>query len=340
MPDRPAHGAAERRRHQPVVLGPVSEVVKRLGVASVAREQFVATLACQHDLHVVRRQPRNEIQRHARRVCQRLVLVPYQGRESLEEVIGTHHHLVVVGAIGVGDGTCVGELVRLPLGERDGESLDRVSDQPTHDRCDRGRVDPTREKHPQGNIRHQPHPHGLREALTEFRNEILVPPILAFRTGVGEVPVPSNLHRAASPAQCVAGEQTSHAHEQRIGARGSMIGEVIRQHLVIQPRRGCPHREQRLDLGRKVEGPVLRVHVVQRLHPQAIAGEKQLLPTTVPDGEREHPPQLVDRPRAILLVEAEESLGITPGAVAMTTSLQGDPEVLMVVDLTVVHDVE
>ena len=138
----------------------------------------------------------------------------------------------------------------------------------------------------------------------------------------------------------MAREQSPHAHEQCVGTRRGAIGEVIWQRLVVQQRRRGPRREQRLDLRRKVEGAVIRVHVVQRLHAQAIPGEEELLPPAVPDGEREHPPESVERLRALFLVEVEQGLSVTTGVIAMPGSLQGDPEFLVVVDLAVVHDVE
>ena len=54
------------------------EVIDSGPIASVPRKGLVAALAGQHYLHVLRSQPRYEIERHAGRVCQRLVLVPHQ----------------------------------------------------------------------------------------------------------------------------------------------------------------------------------------------------------------------------------------------------------------------
>ena len=204
MLDRTAHRATDARRDDPVVRGSKAEVVQRLGVAPVAREQLVAALPRQHHLHVFRGQARYEIQRHARRMRQWLVLVPHQRRQGREEIVGTHHDFVMVGTVGVGHRSCVAELVCLPLCERDGKGLDRLVDEPAHDGRNRSRVDPAREKHSQRNVRHQAHAHGLGEALAEFRDESLVRAALAIAASKAQVPVPANLHHSVAPPQRVA----------------------------------------------------------------------------------------------------------------------------------------
>ena len=176
--------------------------------------------------------------------------------------------------------------------------------------------------------------------MTEFRDEILVRPVPVIRAGKTDVPVLSNLHRPVAPPQRVPRQQPLHATEQRGGPRGSVICEVVRQRFVVQHRWRCPCREQRFDLRRKVDGAVLRQDVVQRLDPQPIPGEEQLLRTAVPDREREHSAELFDGPRPLLLVEPKDALGIAAGAVTMAPPLQRRSQILMVVDLAVIDDVE
>ena len=57
-------------------------------VLAVAGEQLVAAFAGEHDLDVLARERRDEVERHARRVRDRLVLVPDQPRQRAEEVAG------------------------------------------------------------------------------------------------------------------------------------------------------------------------------------------------------------------------------------------------------------
>ena len=107
----------------------------------------------------------------------------------------------MVGPIGLGDGSCVAELVGLLLHEADGESLDRLVDESAHCRRDGRRIDPPRQKHAEGHVRHQPHAHGFGEALAELGDEVRLGSVPIVRPGKGHVPVRSRLERAISPPQ-------------------------------------------------------------------------------------------------------------------------------------------
>ena len=65
-----------------------------------------------------------------------------------------------------------------------------------------------------------------------------------------------------------------------------------------------------------------RLGVVERLDPEAIAGQEQLLATLVPDRDREHPVEALDAPRAFLLVEVDDRLGVGVRAVAVPLGLE------------------
>src|SRR2546422_2594122 len=246
----------------------------------------------------------------------------------------------MVGAIGSGDGSGILELIRLLLREPNGEGLDRLIAEPAHDRRNGRRVDATREDPPQRHVRHQAHAYRFGKALGEFPDELLVRLVRAAGGGEAQVPVLSNLQCSVSPPQRMARRQPLDAGEQRCGPGGSAVGKIVRQRGVIQLRSDRLGREQRLDFRREVERPVIRVHVVQRLLTHTIPGEEELLAATVPDGEGEHPPELVDGPRALFLVQPEDGLGIAASAVAMAAALEGGAQLGMVVDLAVIHDVE
>ena len=72
-------------------------VDQRPRILAVAGEQLVAAFAGQHDLDVLARELGDEIQRHARGVRDRLVLVPDQPRQRAEEVLLVDDDLVRVG---------------------------------------------------------------------------------------------------------------------------------------------------------------------------------------------------------------------------------------------------
>ena len=91
---------AERRRHG-AVRGAGAPVGEGARILAVAGEQLVAAFAGQHDLDVLARQRRHEVQRHARGMRDRLVLVPDQPRQRAEEVLVVDDDLVRVAPIAV-----------------------------------------------------------------------------------------------------------------------------------------------------------------------------------------------------------------------------------------------
>src|SRR5437667_11435974 len=119
-----------------------------------------------------------------------------------------------------------------------------------------------------------------------------------------------------------------------------MIREVIGNGFVVHRRRRSPGLQQGLDFRREVERPVISQHVVQGFYPQAIARKEELFFTTVPDGKRKHPAELVDRPRTFFLVEAENGLGVAPSAVTVAASLKRGSEIPVVINLARVHYVQ
>ena len=109
----------ERLRRQLVVLLAQRQVQNRLAITAVARQQLVAALAGQHDLHVLRRELRNEIERHTRRMRDRLVFMPDQLRQRREELFRTDDDFVMIGLESFGDEPRVLELVCFAFRERD-----------------------------------------------------------------------------------------------------------------------------------------------------------------------------------------------------------------------------
>ena len=61
-------------------------VEQRHAIAVVAGERLVAAFAGEHDLHALGGEPRHEVERNARRVRDRLVLVPHEPRQRAEEI--------------------------------------------------------------------------------------------------------------------------------------------------------------------------------------------------------------------------------------------------------------
>src|SRR5439155_16139177 len=95
------------------------------GVRVVAAEQLVAALAGERDLHVLRRQLRDEICRQRGGVGERLVESRRERREQ-QRRIGAQYELAVQRAVALGDPPGVGELVEGAFREPDRERVQRL----------------------------------------------------------------------------------------------------------------------------------------------------------------------------------------------------------------------
>lgn len=93
--------------------------------------------------------------------------------------------------------------------------------------------------------------------------------------------------------------------------------------------------EESLRLAREDEAARV-APVIQRLLPEAVAGEGQLSPVRVPDGEGEHP---VERRGQLnrwqVLREMRDDLRVAPSSEVMPTELETFPQSAVVVDLAV-----
>src|SRR5439155_16887163 len=89
-------------------------------VRVVTAEELVAALAGERDLHVARRELRDEIRRQRRRIGERLVEGVGEGRQK-RGGIRAEHQLAVLRAVTLRNESCVGELVERTLLEADRE---------------------------------------------------------------------------------------------------------------------------------------------------------------------------------------------------------------------------
>ena len=97
-------------------------------------------------------------------------------------------------------------------------------------------------------------------------------------------------------------------------------------------------RQQRLQFGAEDETAVGQPRVVQRLHGQAVAGQKQRLAVAVPQHEREHAAQALDAVRPPGLPGMHDDLGVAAGVEHMAEGQQFGDQLGVVVDLPVEDD--
>ena len=163
---------AKRPRNHALVDRATPPVPRGAQVLSVPGEQLVAAFAGQDDGNALPRQRRHEVQRDARGVGDRFVLVPHQFRQRAEEISIVDDDLVGVGVNRARDLARVRELVERPLLERDRERLQRTIDHPRHQRGNRAAVDAARQEHPERHVAHQPEANGFGQQRSELIDDV------------------------------------------------------------------------------------------------------------------------------------------------------------------------
>src|SRR5688572_27999603 len=107
--------------------------------------------------------------------------------------------------------------------------------------------------------------------------------------------------------------------------------------MLVDPAKCARVRQQRLDLRSENPG-VIDACVIERLHAKAVAREQQLAPPTIPQCERPHAVESLDRRSAPALISAHQQLGIPASAKVSTQRLKIPPKLQEVVDFSVVAE--
>src|SRR5678816_3406002 len=93
-----------------------------------------------------------------------------------------------------------------------------------------------------------------------------------------------------------------HPRDDAVGGRRHLAGQEMPERGPVQPPLDVGKRQERLQLGAEIE-PSADLGVVERLDPEAVAGDQELPLLRIPQREGEHAPQLVDAVRPALLVD-------------------------------------
>ena len=162
---------------------------------------------------------------------------------------------------------------------------------------------------------------GLRSL---FGNEINVPPSCFANDAIGPD------HRVMSRrklANSLEGRMVGQARPQR---------EDVDDPYGVDLSRGRGVAEQRLPLRGKTDVAVV-VGQKKRSHAESIAGEKELPPLAVPDGQREVAVEASEAARSPLLVRVGDDFGVRRRGEAMTEVAELVPQLEIVVDLAVLQ---
>ena len=123
--------------------------------------------------------------------------------------------------------------------------------------------------------------------------------------------------RAVLPDEHAAGRKLACFSKDRERGRNEAEGEERVECVKVDLAREAGHAKQRLQLRCERHGLFLKP-VVERLDPEAIAGDDEPAVALVPERDREHPPEPADEIWAVFLVEVDEHLGIAVRRKAMT----------------------
>ncbi len=326
-------GQRRRERGEPADAG--GEQVGDVGV--VAAEQLVAALAGEGDLDLARRQLGDQVGRQRRGVAEGLVEGLDQLREELDRV-GAQDDLVMLGAVALGDQPRPLELVEARLLEADREGLHRIGLLAGGERDQTGRVDPAGEQHADRHVGNQVGADGVAQGLAQLARELVGGAALRPLGLDRRRPrVAAQAQLAVAPDGERAGRQLARLGEDRQRRRDRVEGEEGGDGARLDLAREARLLEQRLELGGEGERALAQA-VVERLDPEAVAGEQQALLALVPDRHREHAAQPLGEALAVLLVEVDEHLGVGGGAEAVAAALELTAQLAVVVDLAVLDD--
>src|SRR5260370_9772344 len=228
----------------------------------------------------------------------------------------------------------VGKLTKIIFLEANGEGFDRLRHRRTHQPDHNARIDPATEKGPQGNLAHQTNFHGIfQERPCAFNRCGFIVPASWCK---GQFPVTLRTDLPIFVDQDMGRRQFHNAFEEGIWCRNTAVHEVFIEGDMIHFARDASLQDG-FDL--RAEDQLLSIPVViERFLPEAVAGRKQALAFPVPDGEGEHPAQVLDTLIPVLFVGVNDGLGVTIRTKVMTTLLKLFLQFTIVIDFPIQDD--
>ena len=246
-----------------------------------------------------------------------------------------HDELVVVGAVTLRHHARVGQLVVAVLLEADGECLHRLGGGFGHQRNDGAGIHAAAQERADRHVSH----HAKTHRFAQLREQRLAE--LGFRQRelrpVVETPVALRDGAALRDLEIVSGRHASKAAEPRPGRGNVAIRHVLVDRGEVGLGRNGGIGEQGLRLRAEDDHLVVQV-IVERLLPGAVARQHERAPSTVPQRNREHPPQLGETRGSHQVVEGEDDLGVRARFEGDTVGGEPRAELGEVVDLAVERD--
>ena len=233
---RPARQQAHRERDAGGRDEAAAEQALRT-VLRIAAEELVAAVSRQHDLHVRAGELGEEEQHGFRRLGHRLVAVPGEPRQHVDEVPGADDELVVVGPVPLGREPRSAALVVERVVEADRERRHAGRAGFVHQAEHRGGVDAAGEQHADGNVAHQPPLDRLPEQRAQAPG---IERLLCLRRR--QAPVRTDARRLPVVVQKMAGRELLHAREERARGADVALEEELRNLRLVE--HGPPARDE------------------------------------------------------------------------------------------------
>ena len=245
-----------------------------------------------------------------------------------------NHDLVVVGAVMLRGATRVLPFAERLVGVSDGECRKGLGGRLASERQHRRGVESSREKHPQGHVRHQSLFDRFTEELSNRADTLILREVLRLEL---EVPVRLNVELPVTHDQSMPRRQLVDAAEHRGGCRHELVSNVMVERLQVDLAWHELRGEHALDLRAEDEAGAVPA-VVERLDAQSVAGQHQRPLRGVPDRKTELSVEPVDALLAMLLPLVDDDLGVAAGSELVTASGERGAASLVIVDFSVERD--
>ena len=302
-------------------------------IAGIAAEQLVSTLAAEHDLPIAFRELRDHELRKRTWTRDRIVQVVDHLAGVVDEVVDGDLEFVEVDSLVPAERPGIAALVVFgPLGELAEEGLEAVARLLRGQAGDDARVQPAAQVSPDRDVGSEMDPHGVGHQLAQPLLEVAR--IVFEIEVVVDLPVTRDIQIAVSGHQHVTRRDLANALEERLAVQAELEDQVVAQAFDVRRHLG-QERQDGLRLGCEVQ-PACHDRVVERLHPEPVAGAEERSARRVPNGECEHAPQMRQAVGAPAPVGRQDDLGIGRGLERLGPEFVAQLDV--VVDLAVEGD--
>ncbi|MCY1170683.1 hypothetical protein D9M73_107700 [compost metagenome] len=259
-------------------------------------------------------------------------------RVDQREIVRRDHALAMLRGEALGDHIGIAAFIEAVLVKPDRAGAHRPARGLRHQRDHRRAIDPARQERAQRHIRH----HARRHRIAQQRDQLFLKRLGRPRRTSGEVHIPPARRRghrfAALDQQAVPGGQLLHARDET-----GVVGHIAKRQIILDRAKigRAPQqrmREQPLQFRRESDPAIGQLDVMQRLHAEPVAREKQALPPRIVQREGEHAVQPIEQRRAPGRPAVEQHLGIARRHEHGTPCLQLRAQGREIIDLAIIGD--